>query len=66
MVLIYLQEAFDFVDHDILLGKLKSNGVHKSFVFWFESYLTYVVPFLNPEWSHKGIHSGPITISNFY
>ena len=38
MVLIDLQKAFDTVDHDILLDKLRAIGV--SLVSWFESYLS--------------------------
>ena len=38
MVLIDLQKAFDTVDHDILLDKLRAIGV--SSVSWFESYLS--------------------------
>ena len=38
MVLIDLQKAFDTVDHDILLSKLKAIGVDS--VDWFRSYLS--------------------------
>merc|ERR1711911_358890 len=38
MVLIDLQKAFDTVDHDILINKLRAIGV--SSVFWFRSYLS--------------------------
>ena len=38
MVLLDLQKAFDCVDHDILLSKLKGMGVKS--IDWFRSYLT--------------------------
>ena len=39
MVMIDLQKAFDTVDHDILLQKLKALGFDPLAVKWFESYL---------------------------
>ena len=39
MVLIDLQKAFDTVNHDILLHKLKACGMSDSVVLWFTSYL---------------------------
>ena len=39
MVMIDLQKAFDTVDHDILLQKLKALGFDPLAIKWFESYL---------------------------
>ena len=40
MVLIDLQKAFDTVNHDIMIDKLRAIGVSSSSLSWFESYLT--------------------------
>ena len=40
MLLLYLQKAFDTVNHDILLSKLRSIGSDTRTVEWFRSYLT--------------------------
>lgn len=40
MVVLDLQKAFDTVDHNILLGKLKAMGMTENSVKWFNSYLT--------------------------
>ena len=40
MVLLDLQKAFDTVNHEILLGKMKSMGLSNSAVNWFDSYLS--------------------------
>ena len=39
MILIDLQNAFDTIDHDILLQKLYAIGFSKHSVNWFRSYL---------------------------
>ena len=40
MILLDLQKAFDTVNHDILLGKMKAMGCSNSAVKWFRSYLS--------------------------
>ena len=40
MILLDLQKAFDTVNHDILLGKMKAMGCSSSAVKWFRSYLS--------------------------
>ena len=40
MILLDLQKAFDTVNHDILLGKMKPMGCSNSAVKWFRSYLS--------------------------
>ena len=40
MILIDLQKAFDTIDHDILLNKLKYIGFSSETIKWFKSYLT--------------------------
>ena len=39
MVMIHLQKAFDTVDHDVLLNKLKAIGLDDLSKSWFSSYL---------------------------
>ena len=39
MILIDLQKAFDTIDHQILLKKMKYLGFSKNTVTWFKSYL---------------------------
>ena len=38
-IFVDLQNAFDTVDHNILMGKLKHNGIRRVTYSWFESYL---------------------------
>ena len=40
MILIDLQKAFDTIDHEILLRKMKYLGFSDATIKWFESYLT--------------------------
>ena len=40
MILIDLQKAFDTIDHNILLKKMKFMGFADSTISWFRSYLT--------------------------
>ena len=40
MILIDLQKAFDTIDHEIFLEKMKYLGFADSVLFWFRSYLT--------------------------
>lgn len=40
MVVLDLQKAFDTVNHEIMLGKLKAIGLSNNSVKWFDSYLT--------------------------
>ena len=73
--IIDLQKAFDTVDHDILLNKMKAIGLDDLSKSWFSSYLknrfqkTEVdsVFFSDPMvvrslWSTTGLHLGTITI----
>ena len=39
MILIDLQKAFDTIDHQILLKKMKYLGFSKNTITWFKSYL---------------------------
>ena len=38
MILIDLQKAFDTIDHQILLKKMKYLGFSKNIIIWFKSY----------------------------
>ena len=39
MILLDLQKAFDTIDHQILLKKMKDLGFSKNTFAWFKSYL---------------------------
>ena len=39
MMLVYLQKAFDSLDHGVLLEKMKYFGLRTSVIKWFESCL---------------------------
>ena len=47
MILIDLQKAFDTIDHEIFLEKMKHLGFADSVIFWFRSYLTNQIFFAN-------------------
>ena len=40
MILIDLQNAFDTIDHQILIKKMKYLGFYKNVIAWFKSYLS--------------------------
>ena len=70
------RKAFDLVDHEILLMKLGSMGVNKSFLVWCQSFLTnrtLQVKFLNAlsrvEAVPAGVPQGAVvspTLFNIY
>ena len=67
MVVIDLQKAFDIVDHEILLHKLKALGFHDISVLWLESYLKnrnqktdINCTFSNSSVAHCGVPQGCI------
>ena len=47
MILIDLQKAFDTIDHEIFLDKMKHLGFGDSVIFWLRSYLTNRTFFVN-------------------
>ena len=49
MILIDLQKAFDTIDHEILLQKLKAIKFSESTIKWFKSYLSERIFLLNVE-----------------
>ena len=61
MVLIDLQKAFDTIDHDILIKKLKHIGMSENAISWIKSYLknrlTYV-DIENQKSSHENVTCG--------
>ena len=55
MILIGLQKAFDTIDHNILLEKLKAIGFYDDTVNWFHSYLTDRAFLLSTENKYSSI-----------
>ena len=51
MILIDLQKAFDTIDHEILLKKLKYIGLANTAISWIESYLKNRITFVEIEGS---------------
>ena len=49
MILIDLQKAFDTIDHEILLQKLKAIRFSESTIKWFKSYLSETIFLVNIE-----------------
>ena len=47
MILIDLQRAFDIIDHEIFLEKMKHLGFADSVILWLRSYLTNRTLFAN-------------------
>ena len=47
MILIDLQKAFDTIDHEIFLEKIKHLAFSDSAIYWFRSYLTSRTVFVN-------------------
>ena len=47
MILIDLQKAFDTIDHEIFLEKIKHLAFYDSIIYWFRSYLTSRIFFVN-------------------
>ena len=41
MILIDLQKAFDTINHDVLINKMKYIGFSEEAILWFKSYLSY-------------------------
>ena len=65
MILIDLQKAFDTIDYEILLQKLKAIKFSESTLKWFESYLSESIFLVNIEKKlsgferfHAGYHRG--------
>ena len=66
-IFLYSSKAFDMLDHDILLTKLKHNGIDDTLLTWFKSFLTNRMQFVEIEGtgfnlSHieKGVPQGSI------
>ena len=49
MISINLQKAFDTIDHEILLQKLKAINFSESTIKWFKSYLPEIIFLVNIE-----------------
>ena len=49
MILIDLRKAFDTIDHEILLQKLKAIKFSESTIKWFKSYLSEMIFLVNIE-----------------
>ena len=49
MILINLQKAFDSIDHEILLQKLKAIRFSKATLQWLNSYLSELIFLVNIE-----------------
>ena len=65
-----LSKAFDMVNHELLIEKLRTQGIKENENFWFKSYLTnrtqcvsvndsMSTPMLSPQGCHKAQYSGP-------
>ena len=66
-VIIDLSKAFDTIDHNLLLKKLYTYGVHRSELSWFTDYLAkrkmrVVVDGASSEWARvsMGVPQGSI------
>ena len=57
LVMIDLQKAFDTVDHEILLLKLKSIGLNSESVLWFKSYLSNRMQFVEVNGERSALGS---------
>ena len=57
VILLDLQKAFDTVDHDILLIKLKAIGLKQETVNWFASYLIGRKQFVEVKGSHSDLET---------
>ena len=55
MILIDLQKAFETIDHDILLEKVKATGFCDDTLSWFHSYLTDRAFLVRIESKHSSI-----------
>ena len=55
MILIDLQKAFDTINHNILLEKLKATGFCDNTVNWFHSYLTDQAFLVSIEYKYSSI-----------
>ena len=76
-IFIDLKKAFDTVDHDILLAKLRKYGVDNLELAWFTSYLTNRKQFCKVKrdmfqnyrysmWCAPGFLSWPSFVSDLY